>query len=144
MHKQVNEALGAHSERRRAVWKAVDALNAREVQRLLRQAYEQADTDHRRRTIRRTATYLRCNFDGILAWRRYEGVLARLQCGRSPAPRLCGPAEQSPHGMEPRRGADHGSVASVASQRRLRPCALLARETPTALENVIPMAPETT
>jgi len=56
------------------VWKAIDGLNAREVQRLLRQAYKQADSDHRRQTIRRTATYLRRNWDGIRAWRRYEGI----------------------------------------------------------------------
>jgi len=74
VHKQVSEALGADSERHRAVWKAIDGLNAREVQRLLRQAYKQADSDHRRQTIRRTATYLRRNWDGIRAWRRYEGI----------------------------------------------------------------------
>src|SRR5690606_36349731 len=74
VHKQVSEALGADSERYRAVWKAIDGLNAREVQRLLRQAYMQADSGHRRQTIRRTATYLRRNWDGRRARRRYEGT----------------------------------------------------------------------
>ncbi len=65
VHKQLSEALGADPERRRAVWRALDSLNAREVQRLLRKAYQQADSDYRRQAIRRTATYLRRNWDGI-------------------------------------------------------------------------------
>jgi len=69
------------------------------------------------------------------------GDLAWLQCGRAREPCLCGPAEQSPHGMEPRWGADYGPVASVASQRRLGPGSLPARETPAAPEGVIPVAP---
>jgi len=44
------------------------------VQRLLREAYQQADSDYRRQAIRRTATYLRRNWDGIRAWRRWEGI----------------------------------------------------------------------
>src|SRR5690606_16493250 len=41
---------------------------------LLREAYQQADSHHRRQAIRRTATYLRRNWDGIRAWRRWEGI----------------------------------------------------------------------
>jgi len=74
VHKQVSEALGGDPERRQAVWRALDSLNAHEVQRLLREAYQQADSHHRRQAIRRTATYLRRNWDGIRAWRRYEGI----------------------------------------------------------------------
>jgi len=74
VHKQLSEALGGDPERRQAVWRALDSLNAHEVQRLLREAYQQADSHHRRQAIRRTATYLRRNWDGIRAWRRWEGI----------------------------------------------------------------------
>jgi len=77
VHKQVSEALGADSERYRAVWKAIDGLNAQEVQRLLRQAYKQADSDHRRQSIRPTCAATGTGYGPGGATRGFGGAAVR-------------------------------------------------------------------
>jgi len=70
----LTDALGAGSPYRDAVWKALTSSNAGEVRRLLQQAYQEAGSERRREAIKRAEGYLRRNWDGIRAWKRYEGI----------------------------------------------------------------------
>lgn len=74
VHKQLTNALGARSPLRSAVWKALGAAKLGEVERLLQQAYREAENERRRKEIERTSLYLRRNWDGVRAWKRYEGI----------------------------------------------------------------------
>jgi len=76
LQKALLRAAGADKEALMKLSRAVWQTNRSEVNRLLRQLRDDENTESRKRAIDRTRTYLNNNWEGIRAYRTWEGKLA--------------------------------------------------------------------
>src|SRR5690606_32297018 len=70
----ITAAAGADQALQSALWRSLNELDRKGLNEALGEAYERAETASRRRRILETQRYLNRQWDGIVAWRRYEGI----------------------------------------------------------------------
>lgn len=70
--KKVRAAIGRWDDLSARLYQAVEQTDRQGVRSVLKEAHERADTEHKRKTIEETLTYLMRQWDGIRAWSTYR------------------------------------------------------------------------
>lgn len=73
-NKVVTAAAGADQGLYSTLWQALERADRKALDQALREVFQRAETDARRRQIVKAQRYLHRQWDGIVAWRRYRGI----------------------------------------------------------------------
>lgn len=73
--KKMTAAVGRWEDLSKSLRQAVEQADREKARSILKEAHKRADTEHKRKSIEKTLTYLMRQWDGIKAWSQYRRAI---------------------------------------------------------------------